>query len=80
MIERFRHRLPAETMALHGAAVREDGEMNRRGIEARELQSVVEIGLIAAVDLSRFAPRRLEILDDCGADFSGLLTLTIRHG
>ena len=46
--------------------------MNRRGIEACELQSIVEIGLIAAVGLSRSFPRRLEILDDGGPLFGAV--------
>ena len=54
-------------MTLRGMMVAEDREMDGSCVEARKLQFVVEAGLFIAVGLGRFAPLRLEILDDRGA-------------
>jgi hypothetical protein len=64
MIERFGHRLPAEAVTLQGGPVGEYCKMYRRGIEARELQPAVEIGLAACVASRGSLARRFKIFHD----------------
>ena len=66
MIERLRHRMPAETVALQCVSVGKHRKMQRRRVKSRELQAIIKVRLLTIVGFGRAAPRFLEIPGDCG--------------
>ncbi len=65
--ERLRHRPATETVAETGFGIDEDGEMNRRRIQAVQLQARIETGAITLVSGERITVAVLEIGADVGA-------------